>query len=208
MKSTNTLFLSREIDLYNNPFKLSLSILGNELEKNCYVLISISDMGIFGDLFHQGQIFATKNEAVHALNITLRAAVFNCEKVSAIVDNIGPGDNGRYLTMSMVEKIISTLQQIDTWSMSTTTKNWKKMFLTKEDGLVEGQEVLLTYLSGENEGEAFKRKLDFEVKSGFSLHFEGQLRDDNIVKKVRNQPDGSFLVETKDFICSMVIIEK
>ncbi len=140
MEIKSTLFLSKEIDLYNNPFNLRFSISGSESNKSCCALISISDRGVFGDVFHQGQIFATKDEAVDILNTLLRTAVFNCEKVSAIVDNIGPGDNGLYLTMPMVEEIIANLRQSDTWSFCTLNREYKKMFLTKEDGLVEGVE--------------------------------------------------------------------
>ncbi len=140
MESKNSLFLSKEIDLYNNPFNLRFSISGSESNKNCCALISISYEGVFGDVFHQGQIFATKDEAVDILNILLRTAVFNCEKVSAIVDNIGPGDNGLYLTMPMVDEIIANLRKSDTWSIYTGSKEYKKMFLTKKDGFVEGVE--------------------------------------------------------------------
>jgi hypothetical protein len=200
--------LSTEILLYSNPFNLFFSIAGNEGEKNCYINLFKKFPKDRLEVFFQGESFSTKKEVVDNLERILRVAIYNCQKVEKVVDNLSEHPKGRRLTLEMVEEVIATFNSKDVWDIDTTEQKWKMKFLTKADGLVEGQKVLLTFLSGENSGENVERKLDFDVKPGFSLHFEGQLRDGNAVQKVEKKPDGSFLIETQQFKCSMVIIEK
>ncbi len=203
MKST--LELRSQLDLYNNPFKLLFSISGTESEKNCFVLVSLSHENHFGGIYYQGEPFATKAEVVNNLNTTLRIALFECEKVSTVASNIGPGNNGRYLTLSMVEKIISTLSENDTWKVFTGSKNWKKMFLIKEDGLVEGQKVTLKYLSGKKKGEVVQGALGSPIKVNYLIDFEGVMKEANPVEVLEDKGNGSFVVTTKDFTCLITI---
>ncbi len=203
----STLWLRYELDLYNNPFKLLFSISGTEAEKNCSVLISFKDEDRFGEIFYQGEPFATKAETVKNLGTTLRITLFNCEKVSTVVDNIGPGNGGRYLTLAMVEEIISTLSEDDIWMVCTGTKKWKKKFLIKEDGLVEGQKVTLKYLSGQKKDEIVQGVLDAPIKINYLIAFEGVLKEANPVEDLEEKSDGSFIITTKDFTCMITINE-
>jgi hypothetical protein len=204
MKST--LELRDQLGIYNNPFQLKIFISGNEEAGDCFVNICSEHENSRVETFYQSWLFDKKSGVVDILNSILRSVIYNCEKISAVVDNIGPGNNGRYLTIPMVEKIISTLSEKDTWRVDTGTNVWKKNFLVKEDGLVAGQKITLEYLSGKNKGSTVQKLLDWDIKEKFTLRFAGELVDNNVVQKVEKKEDGSFHVTTNKFDCLVNII--
>lgn len=186
--------LSTEILLYESPFDLFFSIVGTEGEKNCYISIFKRFFKGRLEVFFQGESFPTKKEVIDNLERILRVAIYNCQKVEKVVDNLYENPKGRRLTLEMVKEIIATFNPKDVWDIDTSEKKWKMKFLTKADGLVEGQDVSIVFLEGSEKGAEKKGKLLTDIKSTYSFLLEGMQYHTAAVHRVENIGDGVYMV--------------
>lgn len=186
--------LSTEILLYESPFNLVFKIAGSESGGNYCVNILRKfprdlPVGVF-----RGEFFSTKKEVIDNLERILRVAIYNCQKVEKVVDNLYENPKERRLTLEMVKEIIATFNTKDVWDVDTTEKKWKMKFLTKADGLVEGQDVSIVFLEGSEEGAEKKGKLLTDIKSTYSFLLEGMQYHTAAVHRVENIGDGVYMV--------------
>lgn len=198
--------LITEILLYSNPFSLKFVISGNEAEKNLslFALFVNNEYGIHHVYLTKG-VLPSKRQTAISLGVILRSAIHNCEKVAKVADNLAPEPEARRLTLEMVDKIVEALSITDVWDVDTSTNDWKKKFLTKADGLVEGQEVSLVYTEGPEKGKTIKGILLSAIEVGRSFGLDKMQYWTEAVTGRIPDSDGSYTISTKDWVAVVTI---
>ncbi len=193
-----------QLEIFSNPFNLSFILSGSSSE--WFEMIDISGPNVYKKQLFVGEHVASREEMIQRIRTLLANVLENGKKVFGVLPNEF-GENPRFLTKGMADKIIDTLQKPDTWRVDTHFSHWKKLFLTKQDGLIAGQKIVLIYKTGAMNGERRHLTIQSDIRKGYQMEFAGKLKDGNPVQSIETTAvEGTFLVSTRDFICTIDII--